>query len=1163
MSETSVPVVPQQPGDDISRLDGAHDDLAIPEDQRQREIEQIMRQLDAPDPLAQAPEQLHIAIGSVEDVRAVARDAADARLARETQGGGFRGLVRRIWKGNVAREYYQQKYQQEAESEIQESGNLFVHQGADRAESDEAMNSLVQRMTHKHADELISAGAGESLTSLDDPEDERSQAVRSSIFSLIDQYSTGALDEDNFEEEKNRVLSELSEQHPELFGEGMLFADNLLEIAQNVKAMVRHDRGVADILQNARLDVGKLASGVRTEARFTKTDEVIRKLQETKVGSLFNETTVTTAASIIASVGKFTIQKGVAKAAAVTGVLGAGGAIIAGMRESKHIREDRRQHARERAMGEAFRPDAKRRQELEDTRYESVSAQDLTSQLDALFGDRDDEGLRKIRDLTQQGYFEAAALVAQVRVRNRLSDNESVDLIHFSSAEDVANERFQLLLSTIYAESALEQYLEEQGGIDWLREGGLNEEVDSYDRLVELNELATEAEIRESMSEKDAIFQKVHRNHVIRAAVIGGTVGMVIGASAQEAIAHMPGIGNNLYGLGEGKPPAGGRSTLLSGAWGRASDLLNIDSRSSAETINLGGNVKFDPSDGFVPKQGPNGEWFVQDSNSGDRIDLTYDEKGLLTQDAQSRLTDAGFKIDSILDTPKLSGVNEEFKLGNNTFIFPEEYNVEELSPGNWNITDQQGEIVHALKLNLDGSMTPESVAELKGAGIGVVDSTELIESRSTITGVGGSDLVQNHLAETKQVHRVLWYGNDTPSPKFDQNELRTHAGGLNGGWFDAQGNVVLDVSAMNPDGSYWGDQSVNPFLATGEGRLSLAVSATKDTQANVFDFSFSTTPDGRTVATIPPDSPVHQMFQMQGDKRVFNGAYFEVMEHTGVVDGKGEQVKILGTYVGENSGSFNDTVLTTQEVHTTRLDIQPAPEQVQVISYENNLVEAPPVVPLYARRGLETPMQKLPNEQPQGEDRLPVPQDVPPNEPPRRISSNEVELWRGGKPVKFEQYKRRGTEWTNGRSDRPSAQAIPLGPVDATQETFKLNGSEYSRQEMIAYIQDYLGNLQQDGPLMNLLQDPEITSPDAFVDAVQRQLDSINDEYDQFSNKKSSRLQVAARRFFPDNGIFASGRIIAFDQADARGGRERLSIKNDVARDVLKLMFMTAKNKS
>jgi hypothetical protein len=96
----------------------------------------------------------------------------------------------------------------------------------------------------------------------------------------------------------------------------------------------------------------------------------------------------------------------------------------------------------------------------------------------------------------------------------------------------------------------------------------------------------------------------------------------------------------------------------------------------------------------------------------------------------------------------------------------------------------------------------------------------------------------------------------------------------------------------------------------------------------------------------------------MQGSERVFNGAYFEVMEHTGVMDVKGEQVKILGTYVGENSGTFTDEVVTTQEVHTTKLDIHPSPENIEVITYNGeNVVEASPVVPLYARRELETTM--------------------------------------------------------------------------------------------------------------------------------------------------------------------------------------------------------------
>ncbi len=973
MAEIPVAYVPTAP------TEGAHDDLGLTPEQRQAQIDALNAQVNAPSapsaptnpdqrppaPEPQQPEKqepLHIAIGNVEDVRAIARDAADKRLNAEVEGGkgGFGKWVRRLWKGNIAREHYQQKYHREAEQQIVESGNLYVHEGGTQAASDQTMESVVTRLTNKHVDELVSHDAGESYARIDNENDPQATAVKQTIRDLINRYSNNQLDDNNFEEEKNRALSELARDNPELLGEGLMFADNLLEVAQNVKAMVRHDRGVEDILRDARIDVGRLKTGVRTEARFGKTDQLIDTIQKTKIGKWLNETTITTAVSAVAVATKFTVQKGVAKAAALTGVLGAGGAIIAGARESKHIREDRRQHGRERAMGQEFETDARRREELETAQYESLQAADLATELRNLFQNPDAEGLRNLQDLTGQGFMDAIGVLAQIKARERLSDQRDIDLIHFSSAENVADERLQLALTSIYAETALTKFLEDKGGVDWLQqEVNLSDQVQSFDEIVDIYDTAFTAQLEGDMSAKDAIFSKIHRNHVLKAALIGGTVGMVLGTATQEAMAHLPVFGDNLYGLGEGKAPSGARETLANGGFNKISELLHGgNSNLTGSVTEVGGAAKFADVEGFATKQDANGNWLIEQQSTGKTIPLEYDDKGLLTPGAKHNLTEMGFKIDESLNTPSLSGVTEEFKFGNNKFIFPEEYSLKEASPGNWEILDQDGKLVHDLHLNFDGSLTDETITELRAGGIGVSDLSDLVETKTSVSGVGGSELVQNHLADTKQVHRTLWYGNDTPSPDFDLNELRTYAAGANGGWFDESGNVKLDITPMTPDGSFWGDQSADAHALVSEGKLSLAISATKDTQANVFDFQFTTTPEGRVMATIPPDSPMHQMFQMNGSERVFNGAYFEVMEHTGVLDANGEQVKILGTYEGTNSGLFNDTIVTTQEMHTTTLDITPSPENIQTIIYEGGetpLVEAAPVIPLYARRGLES----------------------------------------------------------------------------------------------------------------------------------------------------------------------------------------------------------------
>jgi hypothetical protein len=68
----------------------------------------------------------------------------------------------------------------------------------------------------------------------------------------------------------------------------------------------------------------------------------------------------------------------------------------------------------------------------------------------------------------------------------------------------------------IYAEDAFGNYLDEKGGIDWLRNAGLNGEVESFDELMDLHVSAVTAEIETDMELKDEVFQKLRRDQVAR-----------------------------------------------------------------------------------------------------------------------------------------------------------------------------------------------------------------------------------------------------------------------------------------------------------------------------------------------------------------------------------------------------------------------------------------------------------------------------------------------------------------------------------------------------------------------------------------------------------------------------------------------------------------------
>ena len=109
----------------------------------------------------------------------------------------------------------------------------------------------------------------------------------------------------------------------------------------------------------------------------------------------------------------------------------------------------------------------------------------------------------------------------------------------------------------------------------------------------------------------------------------------------------------------------------------------------------------------------------------------------------------------------------------------------------------------------------------MQSQGVELLATPNLVTETIKVDGRGPIDIIQNHLGDTTRIHRGLWYGNNTPSPNFDLNELRPHAGGVNGSWFDDHDNVVIDISKMKPNWSFQNGHSVNPFQATSEGRMS------------------------------------------------------------------------------------------------------------------------------------------------------------------------------------------------------------------------------------------------------------------------------------------------------------------------------------------------------
>lgn len=881
-------------------------------------------------------------------MRQRARDIADARIASETQkGGGFRGLVRRIWKGSVATEWYQKKYTNEAMDQMYDQESIF---GSNYRASRAQVLNTVDRFTSEYEAETVHRDAGERKEMLDDSE--AGMAVKTAIKGLIREYAEGNLDEEGFNSERLRLLNDLSIDHQDLMGEGLLFADNLLDIAQQVRGRAEAGASLEATLDRMKFVVGEARTGVRTEANYNKVDALITRLHDTKYGSLVNESTVGLAVAAGFVVAKQLTQKTLGRALAIPGVTGLAGGIFAGLRESKRLTQERSQHAREMAQGGQIEGQSARRQRMEQFRAETVSATSLGQAIESHTG-RGSE----INEITSdEQAIELLRSLAEANSRTRQSDLDGIDYLHYSDVTAVESERTYLDISIARAKIALRRYAEANPDSGIAQAGGIDNVLEDM--------LGAFQDVQDNRNNQlDAEFNRFRRITSLKAAAVGAGVGAAMGFAFQEIGAHLPiNFGSHHAGVLE-TPKSGDHRTLLNGmGLGRdGSHNFNpkLISSSTPNGINhnVGEHLGIEVPKGWHIKQsGSHVEILNPDGKTAHNLTLT--KGGLLDKKSIAELKGSGDTFKHVAGEMPKGNPTELAPGGKGQMVLPENYSLKNTDALHAVITDPSGKTFN-IEYNPDGSLTAGSLKHLTEAGFHTTSANVVVPGPTIDQPTNGNGLVFVNGDKTRFVHRTDWYDNKTPNV-FDKNELKAWAGGEKGSWFDKDGNVVIDVTHMTPGGSYNNWHSVDPFKANAAGNLHLGISVTRETQAHVFDFKFQAQPDGRVIAVIPKDSPVHQLFQMDAKGgRVYNGKYFEVMQDTGTVQPNGAaNVRPLATYVGsENPPGFIAKVPTTEQ-HTITSLFRDARDTVKIGPETNKGYPIPidtfPIVPLRSRAGLE-----------------------------------------------------------------------------------------------------------------------------------------------------------------------------------------------------------------
>lgn len=598
--------------------------------------------------MSMTPEQTHrerisdiVVVDVSKDARDAARDRADARLSEElAEGGRIRRFAKAIWKGNLAKDYYRQKYIAQAHEHIEASQDVLVHEDGNERVRRAAMQATIDRFQSEY-EEAIHEDAGESREILDD-----NSELTGAVKDLVREYAAGNLNDESIEEEFTRVVAAYREHSDsnELKGEGIVQLHNIIEVAQQVRSAVVHGESLDAVMAEFGVVSGEARTGVRSEAKYSRVEGVIDKLQKSKIGRFVPPELITAGVSITASALRVGSTKALV-AAGQTLLPGIGNGIASWLRERKRSKDDRTQHSREMAQGKEFAQGARRREEMEATRYETVEANELRDQLRHLISGEafDEHGNDAL----------SAALDALTRTETliRMSDQQNIDLISYSDVTAVAEERFELDLARAEVKVALRDRFDDATR----RALGLSD--DDVETLIEQRAGAIIEGIEEDMSEKDAAFVKLRRRRAAKAAATGVTVGLVFGMAAQEAFAIMSdtraGVVDSALGMHNEPYSGDGRmhNTLLNGLidGDHGSSTVHHDPSSHFEKYDIGNNGKIMlPDDYKLIDNGDHTISIIDPTGNPTISSLPVYENGGLTPDAKDMLRAHGMTIDNI-----------------------------------------------------------------------------------------------------------------------------------------------------------------------------------------------------------------------------------------------------------------------------------------------------------------------------------------------------------------------------------------------------------------------------------------------------------------------------------------------------------------------------------
>ncbi len=577
------------------------------------------------------------------------REDAEEQLRNEMRrGSGWNPLN---WPRKIAlrvgEEYFRQKFIERAREAKVANNNSFLDIDLVNNVIRDANNQVGQERQELQS-KVEQIRTGELI------EGQRTETVQGElkeevINQILRPYINGEISDSTAIQQKLREFVQTHQEDPQvqaIFGHdatdsGRLaeyFATDLAEVAEGIKQdIAAHKYALNQLDKNVDITFANTSWAAETEAHKNAVDKAVAWAQNGRVRGWILNPAVIGAGASLATFGLFRVAGATASASryVVPGVGMAFGAAVAGARRYHDLNVDRASHQVERAYNRQIPlGGAPRREALEKYAYSTASVDDLSNRLKAAGSDRE----------------AVMRAVAEIKTRLDFSSINKVDLITFSSREQVEQGRLQLIKEIIEAR----QHLRTDGVSD-------DEIKDLENRFTgDFNQ-----QFIQNREQQDKAFAGFRLRNAAGSAAFAGVAGLASGILVNEGVAAAQRLG--------GEHP----TTFLSAFW----KDVGIEQRpttptpasASAESVrNLLPNTPIDQtenghllvhgdlppdvrdqlkSDGFQINQldtggvdhkavlGPDGEWTKHSTNVDHREGYDYDQPG--SQQNELRLYDA------------------------------------------------------------------------------------------------------------------------------------------------------------------------------------------------------------------------------------------------------------------------------------------------------------------------------------------------------------------------------------------------------------------------------------------------------------------------------------------------------------------------------------------